>query len=57
MVEGARLESVYTRKGIEGSNPSVSATIIMKPATSKGLRVFYYLREQIGELILIISSL
>ena len=25
MVEGARLESVYTRKGIEGSNPSVSA--------------------------------
>ena len=25
VVEGARLESVYTRKGIEGSNPSVSA--------------------------------
>ena len=25
MVEGARLESVYTRKGIEGSNPSLSA--------------------------------
>ena len=26
VVEGARLESVYTRKGIEGSNPSVSAS-------------------------------
>ncbi len=25
MVEGARLESVYTRKGIEGSNPFLSA--------------------------------
>ena len=25
MVEGARLESVYTRKGIKGSNPLVSA--------------------------------
>ena len=27
VVEGARLESVYTRKGIEGSNPSLSAQI------------------------------
>jgi hypothetical protein len=26
VVEGARLESVYTRKGIEGSNPFLSAT-------------------------------
>lgn len=25
MAEGARLESVYTLKGIEGSNPSLSA--------------------------------
>jgi len=25
VVEGARLESVYTRKGIKGSNPFVSA--------------------------------
>ena len=25
VVEGARLESVYTRKGIEGSNPFLSA--------------------------------
>ena len=25
VVEGARLESVYIRKGIEGSNPSLSA--------------------------------
>ena len=27
MVEGARLESVYTRKGIAGSNPALSANI------------------------------
>ena len=27
MAEGARLESVYTRKGIEGSNPSLSAAL------------------------------
>ena len=26
MVEGARLESVYTRKGIAGSNPALSAS-------------------------------
>jgi hypothetical protein len=25
VVEGARLESVYTRKGIKGSNPFLSA--------------------------------
>jgi hypothetical protein len=25
VVEGARLESVYTRKGIAGSNPALSA--------------------------------
>ena len=30
MVEGARLESVYTRKGIEGSNPFLSAIIFRK---------------------------
>ena len=35
MVEGARLESVYTRKGIEGSNPSLSATKKMKPSRVK----------------------
>ena len=29
VVEGARLESVYTRKGIEGSNPSVSANGVL----------------------------
>ncbi len=32
MVEGARLESVYARKGIAGSNPALSAT---------GLKVMY----------------
>gem|GEM_PF-3329846 len=26
MAEGARLESVYTRKGIQGSNPCLSAS-------------------------------
>ena len=29
VVEGARLESVYTRKGIEGSNPSLSAISLL----------------------------
>ena len=27
MVEGARLESVYTLTGIEGSNPSLTAIV------------------------------
>jgi hypothetical protein len=27
VVEGARLESVYTRKGIAGSNPALSADL------------------------------
>jgi hypothetical protein len=27
VVEGARLESVYTRKGIAGSNPALSASL------------------------------
>ena len=27
MAEGARLESVYSRKAIEGSNPSLSAIL------------------------------
>jgi hypothetical protein len=30
VVEGARLESVYTREGIEGSNPFLSAEIAYK---------------------------
>ena len=29
MVEGARLESVYTRKGIAGSNPALSAFLMI----------------------------
>ena len=29
MAEGARLESVFTRKGNEGSNPSLSANLII----------------------------
>ena len=31
MVEGARLERVYRGNSIEGSNPSLSATTILKP--------------------------
>ena|GEM_PF-3410671 len=31
VVEGARLESVYTRKGIAGSNPALSAKQIDAP--------------------------
>jgi hypothetical protein len=30
VVEGARLESVYTRKGIAGSNPALSAEKVIK---------------------------
>ena len=40
VVEGARLESVYTRKGIEGSNPSLSATKKIKPLRVKGPIIF-----------------
>ena len=40
MVEGARLESVYTRKGIAGSNPALSASWFIKPLLSKGFVVF-----------------
>lgn len=32
VVEGARLESVYTGNRIEGSNPSVSANTNQRPA-------------------------
>ena len=34
VVEGARLESVYTGNCIEGSNPSVSATQIIETPTT-----------------------
>ena len=50
MVEGARLESVYTGNCIKGSNPLVSAEIsyvmegeIKKPSKIKGFRFFYFL--------------
>lgn len=39
MVEGARLESVYTRNRIEGSNPSFTATEKDKYGSS---RLFYF---------------
>ncbi len=44
MVEGARLESVYTVKRIEGSNPSLSAKYAKSPL--EGL--FAYLAEKNG---------
>ena len=37
MVEGARLESVYARKGIEGSNPSLSAELPIESILSEYL--------------------
>ena len=40
MVEGARLESVYTRKGIEGSNPSLSAEKNLKSLQVIDLQAF-----------------
>ena len=39
MVEGARLESVYTRKGIAGSNPALSANPINARPTKEGIFV------------------
>ena len=31
MAEGARLESVFTRKGNVGSNPTLSASFLLMP--------------------------
>ena len=43
MVEGARLESVYACKGIEGSNPSLSAEIVLKAFKSNDFEGFFVL--------------
>ncbi len=40
MAEGARLESVYTRKCIEGSNPSLTAIFERKALTK--VRAFFF---------------
>ncbi len=40
MAEGARLESVYTRKRIEGSNPSLTAKFKNRILTK--VRVFFF---------------
>ena len=40
MVEGARLESVYTREGIEGSNPFLSAEMANKTFKFEELKIF-----------------
>jgi hypothetical protein len=37
VVEGARLESVYTRKGIAGSNPALSARSKRCPRQRRGI--------------------
>ncbi|AAM85843.1 hypothetical [Yersinia pestis KIM10+] len=42
MAEGARLESVYTRKRIEGSNPSLTAKFKNKVLTKVGAFFFGY---------------
>jgi hypothetical protein len=41
VVEGARLESVYTRKGIAGSNPALSANKRTR-VPSQRLGIFYF---------------
>jgi hypothetical protein len=40
VVELARLESVYRRNPIKGSNPFPSATKLLKPLPSKGFAIF-----------------
>ena len=45
MVEGARLESVYTRKGIEGSNPSLSAGLKSISANVVKTRIYRYIEN------------
>ncbi len=44
MAEGARLESVYTRKCIEGSNPSLTA-IFEQKALTKVRAFFFYVNK------------
>ena len=44
MVEGARLESVYTREGIEGSNPFLSALSSPNPLLNRVLGFFVFKR-------------
>ena len=45
VVEGARLESVYTRKGIAGSNPAFSADQIDVPRQMSGAFLFWSIAE------------
>ena len=40
MVEGARLESVYSGNAIAGSNPALSAVKLLKPLQSKSFVIF-----------------
>lgn len=57
MVEGARLESVYTGNCIKGSNPLVSATFKFKCNADKALH-FFCITYRAGKLLsLILTSL
>ena len=47
MVEGARLESVYIRKGIEGSNPSLSAWVRFLFTFSEVLKTIHITLENV----------
>jgi hypothetical protein len=51
VVEGARLESVYTRKGIEGSNPSLSAESILS-IKQRRRECFVYILQKLKDFLL-----
>ena len=50
MVEGARLESVYTGNCIKGSNPFLSAS---KTPRNLTFSVFFYYIQQVSQLSLL----
>ncbi len=49
MAEGARLESVYTRKCIEGSNPSLTAILNEKAWTNVQAFLLHVTQSERGE--------
>jgi hypothetical protein len=57
VVEGARLESVYTRKGIAGSNPALSARFFYEVTVSSLKLMIYnsHCKEGTGFFFLIMS--
>ncbi len=56
MVEGARLESVYTGNCIKGSNPLVSADELVNRKSVNGLHFFIPMGEQKVEQFLLCSE-